>query len=112
MEAFDLAHLVAESRKRDDRYLEFIRKPPISVGLYLLAVGAIDGQSPHTEDEIYYVISGRGCIRVEHEDRAVEAGSVVFVGANVEHRFHSITEDLTVLVAFAPAEYTNAPARD
>jgi hypothetical protein len=52
MEAFDLAHLVAECRKRDDRYLEFIRKPPISVGLYLLAAGAIDGQSPHTEDEI------------------------------------------------------------
>src|SRR5207247_6030915 len=105
MEAFDLAHLVAESRKRDDRYLEFIRKPPISVGLYLLAAGAIDGQSPHTEDEIYYVISGHGFICVEHQDRAVEAGSVGVVGANVEHPFHSITEALSVLVAFPPAAY-------
>ena len=110
MEAFELAALVAVCSKRDDHYLEFIRKPAISVGLYMLAAGAVDGQSPHTEDEIYYVISGRGIMRVEHEDREVGAGSVVFVGANVEHRFHSITEDLTVLVVFAPAEYTNAPS--
>jgi mannose-6-phosphate isomerase-like protein (cupin superfamily) len=110
MEAFELAALVDACSKRNDHYLEFIRKPVISVGLYMLAAGAVDGQSPHTEDEIYYVISGRGIMRVEREDRAVGAGSVVFVGANVEHRFHSITEDLTVLVVFAPAEYTNAPS--
>jgi mannose-6-phosphate isomerase-like protein (cupin superfamily) len=111
MEAFELAALGATCSKRDDHYLEFIRKPAISVGLYMLAAGAVDGQSPHTEDEIYYVISGRGIMRVEREDRTVRAGSVVFVGANVEHRFHSITEDLTVLVVFAPAEYTNAPSQ-
>ncbi len=110
MEAFELAALDAACSKRDDHYLEFIRKPVISVGLYMLAAEAVDRQSPHTEDEIYYVISGRGIMRVEREDRAVGAGSVVFVGANVEHRFHSITEDLTVLVVFAPAEYTNAPS--
>ena len=111
MEAFDLAPLAVECSKSDNHFLEFIRKPAISVGLYMLAAGAIDGQSPHTEDEIYYVISGSGIMRVENEDRAVEAGSVIFVGANVEHRFHSITEDLSVLVAFAPAEYTNAPPK-
>ena len=110
MEAFELAALVDACSKRDDHYLEFIHKPAIIVGLYILAAGAVDGQSPHTEDEIYYVISGRGIMRVEREDRAVGAGSVVFVGANVEHHFHSITEDLTVLVVFAPAEYTNAPS--
>ncbi len=110
MEAFELAALDAACSKSDDHYLEFIRKPVISVGLYMLAAEAVDRQSPHTEDEIYYVISGRGIMRVEREDREVGAGSVVFVGANVEHRFHSITEDLTVLVVFAPAEYTNAPS--
>ncbi|HEY6407975.1 MAG TPA: cupin domain-containing protein [Ktedonobacteraceae bacterium] len=111
MEAFDLAPLVAECSKRDNSYFEFIRKPAISVGLYMLAAGAIDRQVPHTEDEIYYVISGRGVMWVENEERPVEAGSVIFVGANVEHRFHSIAEDMTVLVAFAPAEYTNTPPR-
>jgi quercetin dioxygenase-like cupin family protein len=40
------------------------------------------------------------------EERPVQAGSAVFVAAEVEHRFHSIEEDLVLLVVFAPAEYT------
>lgn len=108
MEAFDLALLIAKCEKEDDRYLEFIRKPTISVGLYMLPTGAVDGQAPHSEDEIYYVIRGRGSIFVDNENRDVQAGSVIFVEAHVEHRFHSIVEDMAILVAFAPAEYTNA----
>ncbi len=60
---------------------------------------------------MYYVISGRGFIQVGAENRAVEAGTIVFVNAGVEHRFHTITEDLTLLVFFAPAEYSLAPDR-
>jgi mannose-6-phosphate isomerase-like protein (cupin superfamily) len=45
-------------------------------------------------------------IKVANEDRAVQAGSVVYVAKKLEHRFHSIEEDLTVLVFFAPAEYS------
>jgi mannose-6-phosphate isomerase-like protein (cupin superfamily) len=112
MDAFELAPLIAEREKRGHPYLEFIRKPTISVGLYMLPAGAVDGQVPHSEDEIYYVISGRGSIFVDNENRAVQAGSVIFVGAHVEHRFHSIAEDMAILVAFAPAEYTNAPASE
>jgi mannose-6-phosphate isomerase-like protein (cupin superfamily) len=43
-------------------------------------------------------------MQVAEEERAVEPGTVIFVPARVEHRFHSITEDLVVLVMFAPAE--------
>ena len=56
-----------------------------------------------TEDEVYYVISGNGQVKVADEDRAVQAGSVVFVAAGVAHHFHAIAEDLTILVFFAPA---------
>lgn len=108
MQAFDLAHLVTECSNNPDHYLEFIRENTLSVGLYMLPAGGVDLQEPHTEDEIYYVISGRASIQVNTENRAVSTGSVVFVAANVEHRFHSIEEDLTVLVVFAPAEYSNA----
>ena len=108
MDAFELSQLVTECSQSGSQYLEFIRKPSLSVGLYMLSAGAIDQQEPHTEDEVYYIVSGRGSIQVANESRPVEAGSVVFVQANVKHRFHSITEDLTILVFFAPAEYTNA----
>jgi mannose-6-phosphate isomerase-like protein (cupin superfamily) len=53
------------------------------------------------------VVSGRGQINVAGEDRAVQAGSIVYVEKNVEHKFHSVEEKLVVLVFFAPAEYSN-----
>lgn len=108
MDAFELAHLVHAHNQADDAYLEFLRVPSLSVGLYKLPAGGFDPQEPHTEDEVYYIVSGRGAIQVGAESRAVEAGTLVFVEAGVEHRFHTITEDLVTLVFFAPAEYTRA----
>ncbi len=106
MEAFDLARLLSSHDHAEEPYLEFLRVPSLSVGLYLLPTGATDPQEPHTEDEVYHVVGGRARIRVGAEDRGVEAGTVVFVEAGVEHRFYAIEEDLKVLVFFAPAEGT------
>jgi quercetin dioxygenase-like cupin family protein len=108
MRAFTLSQLVEERRQSNRLYLEFLRVPSLSIGLYELPAGGIDPQQPHTEDEVYYVASGQGTIRVDDEDRAVQAGSIVCVAAGVEHRFHSITQDLTILVFFAPAEGSSA----
>jgi quercetin dioxygenase-like cupin family protein len=102
MEAFDLAQLL--SSPSEEPYLEFLRVPSLSVGLYALPAGATDPQEPHTEDEVYHVVGGRARIRVGAEDRAVQTGTVVFVEAGVDHRFYDIEEDLKVLVFFAPAE--------
>jgi quercetin dioxygenase-like cupin family protein len=91
----------AQSRKS---YSEFLRVPAMSAGLYVLPAGANDPQSPHHEDETYYVIRGKARFRAGEEDSQVAAGSVLFVAAEVEHRFYDITEELAVLVVFAPAE--------
>jgi mannose-6-phosphate isomerase-like protein (cupin superfamily) len=107
MEAFEIASLLRQQEQSRHDYLEFLRVPALSVGLYMLEAGAIDEQQPHTEDEIYYVLSGRATIQVGSENREVQAGSLIYVKARDEHRFHTITEDLRVLVIFAPAEYTN-----
>ena len=79
MQAYEMDDLIAEAGAGTRAYLEFLRVPDLSVGLYRLAAGAIDPQLPHTEDEVYYVVSGRGRIRVADEDRAVMPGSVVYV---------------------------------
>lgn len=107
MDAYQISDIQKQLRDGTDRYLEFLRYPSMSMGLYELGVGSKDLQSPHTEDEIYYVLKGEALIRVATEDQPVTAGSIVFVAANVEHYFHTITEDLSLLVFFAPAEYTN-----
>jgi mannose-6-phosphate isomerase-like protein (cupin superfamily) len=70
----------------------------------VLAAGATDPQSPHREDEMYYVVRGRARFRAGDEDREISSGDVLFVARNVEHRFHDITEEIAVLVFFAPAE--------
>ncbi len=85
-------------------YREFLRSPAMSAGLYVLAAGATDGQKPHLEDEIYYVVRGRARFKAGEEDQDVSAGSVIFVAAEIEHRFYAIEEELAVLVVFAPAE--------
>ena len=111
MEAFELVDLIDRQNQSGQDYIEFLRVPSLSAGLYILPAGATDTQKPHTEDEIYYVISGRASILVDQDSRPVQAGSLVFVKANVVHRFHNITEDLRVLVIFAPAEYTAEQSR-
>lgn len=107
MQAFELAELITQREGTSNAYLEFLKVSALSMGLYFISSGGVDSQQPHTEDEVYYVVSGRAKIKVADENRDVQAGSIVYVAKNVEHRFHSIEQDLTVLVFFAPAEYSN-----
>jgi len=99
-----LDEIERERAKAGKLYREFLRVPAMSVGLYVLAAGSTDPQLPHHEDEMYYVIRGRARFRADDEDTDVSAGSLLFVEADVEHRFHDISEELAVLVFFAPAE--------
>ncbi len=104
LRVMDLPRLVEEHERRGDLWTEFFRVPAMSLGIYTLPAGGEDAQTPHMEDEIYYVVKGRGKIRVEGETRPVGPGSVVFVAARAKHRFEEIREDLTLLVLFAPQE--------
>src|SRR5438105_11621896 len=104
MQTFNLSGLVAESERGSQRWLEFLRVPSLSMGLYRLKAGQADEQRPHTEHEVYLVVSGKASFRAGGREQAVAPGSVIFVERAAEHRFVDITEDLTVLVFFAPLE--------
>ena len=110
MDFWEMAELIEARENLGERYLEFFiaEAGTLSLGLYVLQAGDIDPQQPHTEDEIYYVVSGSAQIQVGDEDRELKPGSVVFVGTDVPHRFHSITETLTLLVVFAPPRRSRA----
>ena len=101
---WQISPLEEQRAKADKRYLEFLRVPAMSAGLYVLPAGGTDPQSPHQEDEMYYVVRGKAWMKVGAESQPVGAGSVIFVEARLEHRFYDITEELVVLVFFAPAE--------
>jgi quercetin dioxygenase-like cupin family protein len=101
--------LVARQAASGRPYLEFEREESMSVGLYVLAAGAQDPQQPHTEDEVYVVLAGRSAFTAAEEVRDVRPGDVIFVSAGIPHRFHDITEELRVVVVFAPPERGQAP---
>ena len=89
---------------RDQRWQEFLRVASLSMGVYRLKAGQDDEQRPHAEDEVYFVVSGKASFRAEGQEQTVASGTLIFVERSVEHRFFDITEDLTVLVFFAPPE--------
>jgi mannose-6-phosphate isomerase-like protein (cupin superfamily) len=93
----------------DDPWIEFQRSPDLSTGLYVLDAGEVDEQEPHTEDEIYVCTSGRARFWTPDASCDVGPGTVIFVPAHEEHRFVDITERLTLVVVFGPAEGTRPP---
>ncbi len=104
---------LATSGDRADRasYEELLRVSAMSVGQYRIPAGGEDPQEPHSEDEVYVVLTGRGILRTESGDAAASPGAVLYVPAGEEHRFIEIEEDLDVIVLFAPAEYSQATDR-
>jgi mannose-6-phosphate isomerase-like protein (cupin superfamily) len=100
-QSFELDDLQAD---RSRSYAEFLRRPGISMGIYHLPAGGRDPQHPHSADEVYVVLAGRAVLDVEGERLDVERGRVVSVDVGADHRFVDVTEDLSVLVIFAPPD--------
>jgi mannose-6-phosphate isomerase-like protein (cupin superfamily) len=103
LEAFDLDEL-DKLAERAQPYHEFLRRRGMSLGIYVLPAGSEDHQHPHAADEVYVVLRGRGSLRVRDQNYEVRQGSVISVDHGEEHRFVDVTEDLHVLVVFAPPD--------
>jgi mannose-6-phosphate isomerase-like protein (cupin superfamily) len=97
------AGLYTDPGDQPNHFVEHLRNAALSVGTYSLPAGGVDDQVPHSEDEIYVVTAGRARLETDTGSVDVEPGDVVFVPAGEHHRFADITEDLSVLVLFAPA---------
>ena len=96
---------LAQKQVADNQaYREFLRRRGMSAGLYMLPTGGQDHQHPHAADEMYFVLRGQATLRVGDREHPVRPGSVVSVDHGEEHQFVDITEDLRVLVVFAPPE--------
>ena len=112
-DALVLADVLARLADDGHDFAEVFRSPSDSLSLTVARwpAGLSDDQTPHTEDEVYHVVAGRGRLVIGEETVPVEPGSVAFVAAGVEHRFVDISGDLEVLVFWSPARHTNAPTR-
>ena len=85
-----------------NHWIDHLASNDLSVGTYSIPAGGLDDQTPHTEDEIYVVRAGRATLVTSSGPAEVGPGSVVFVPAMEAHQFTEVTEDLALLVIFAP----------
>ena len=109
MDAFVAEELIAGLDPDGHDFAEFFRSPTLSLTVARWPAGSVDDQEPHTEDEVYYVVSGRARLSVADEDAAVGAGSIAYVAAGDQHRLHHIEEDLRGIVFWAPNRHSHAP---
>jgi mannose-6-phosphate isomerase-like protein (cupin superfamily) len=109
VEIVDAAGRYADPGAAGAEYVEHLRRADLSLGTYCLRAGAVDGQGPHAEDEVYVVTAGRGRFTAGGQTVDVAPGSVLFVPAHESHRFHDIAADLALLVFFGPAEGSRDP---
>ena len=104
LQTFEIDELEKKQAEENRPYMEFLKRRGMSAGLYTLPAGGQDHQHPHAADEMYFVLRGQGKLRVGDQEHPVRPGSVVSVDHGEEHQFFDITEDLHVLVIFAPPE--------
>lgn len=101
---FNMDELSSQRANTDLPYLEFMRVESMSGYIYELPAGATDEQTPHDQDEIYYVVKGRSDLTVDGETVAIKPGDILYVKKFAKHLFSNITEDLSLLVVFAPPD--------
>lgn len=104
MKSYEIKEILQSAAEAGEGYLEFLRVPALSMGLYQLKAGAVDPQKPHGQDEVYYVLDGSARFQTGDEEKDVRTGAILYVAAEQAHKFVDIKEDLQVLVFFAPAE--------
>lgn len=104
LQSFQADALVDANAESGKRYTEFLRVPAMSAGIYGLPAGSEDLQSPHEQDELYYVLSGRSKFVCDNTVIDAMPGSLIYVAKQAVHRFFDIEEDLRIIVIFAPEE--------
>jgi len=91
------ARLPAQSAEQL-RFVTLLARGSMSLELY--APQGEDAQTPHTQDELYIVIAGHGEFVNGGARHPFQPGDVLFVPADVEHRFERFSADFQTWVIF------------
>ncbi|HXJ92790.1 MAG TPA: cupin domain-containing protein [Terriglobia bacterium] len=74
------------------------RRGPLDVALSLPV--SPRQQTPHAQDEIYFIIRGRGVLIHNGKRDPFASGDLLFVAAGIEHQFEDVSEDFAIWRVF------------
>ena len=97
---YDLDTYLEKIKNNNSYFRTFINKDSLAAGVLVLKPGEEDTQTPHDSDEVYYVISGNGFLKIKDKNYKVSKNKLFFVAKDVEHCFHGNTTELKVLYFF------------
>jgi len=97
---YDLETYLEKIKNNNSYFQTFINKDSLAAGVLVLKPGEEDTQTPHDSDEVYFVISGNGFLKIKDKDYKVSKDKLFFVAKDVEHYFHGNTQELKVLYFF------------
>jgi mannose-6-phosphate isomerase-like protein (cupin superfamily) len=89
---------ISEQWPHGERYARAFAHGSMSVEFY--APFGSDPQTPHTQDELYFIHAGSGEILIAGERHTFAIGDVFFVAAGIEHRFENFSPDFSTWVVF------------
>lgn len=102
---FTLDSYLAKIKNSDSYFYTFINKTSLAAGVLVLGPGDADTQTPHDSDEVYYVISGDGFLKIGDKDYKIAKNKLYFAKRGVEHFFHGNKQELVVLYFFGGSYY-------
>lgn len=82
----------------NNRFVEVMEDGKMTVEYY--APKLADEQQPHTKDELYIIASGSSGFYRNGETIECKQGDVIFVPAQMEHRFLNFSDDFATWVIF------------
>ena len=96
-----LDKVIADLNGTGSYFLNVFNNKGVDLGILRLRKGETDTQLPHSVDEVYFVVEGRGSIEIEGKLKPVKSADFILVPAYAHHRFIVGSQDLVVIYFFA-----------
>jgi mannose-6-phosphate isomerase-like protein (cupin superfamily) len=95
-----LDDMIADLDDTGSRFLNVFSNKGLDIGILRIKVGEKDTQLPHSENEVYFVVEGKGSIEIDGKINPVKNNDFIFVPAKANHRFIVDNQDLVVIYFF------------
>ena len=100
---YNISKYIEKIKKSDSYFNTFINKENLAAGVLVLQPGEDDTQEPHDSDEVYFIITGDGFLKIKNKNYPIEKNKMYYVEKKIPHFFHGNKSELIVLYFFGGA---------